>query len=117
MIDDCWECILPSIEDGDLEMRAGPFNWLDDPDRGTRFPQAVREMPLVQGSAGSLSWFDWRQSQNGKGSVTHEMFEKAVQATPRERLAATLEDLDAASQELRALVASLAGKLGKMRRG
>jgi type VI secretion system protein ImpA len=113
MIEECWDRILPSIEDGDLEMRSGPFNWLDEPDRGVRFPQGVRQVPLVQGGDGAFSWFDWRQSQDGKGTVTHEMFEKALMATPRERLASTVEDLDGASQELRALVASLGTKLGE----
>jgi type VI secretion system protein ImpA len=30
LIADCWDRLFPDIEDGDLEVRATPFNWLDD---------------------------------------------------------------------------------------
>src|SRR4051812_39115858 len=29
LIEDCWDRIHPNIEDGDLEVRAAAFNWLD----------------------------------------------------------------------------------------
>ena len=30
-----------------MEIRAGPFHWLSDADRGARFPNTVRDVPLV----------------------------------------------------------------------
>ena len=34
-----WDRLLPAIEEeDDLEVRAARFNWLDDKDRGARFP-------------------------------------------------------------------------------
>ena len=47
LITTCWDRVRPTIEDGDLEVRAGPFNWLDDPDKGARFPTTLRQAPLV----------------------------------------------------------------------
>jgi type VI secretion system protein ImpA len=47
LIADCWDRLNPPIEDGDLDVRAAPFNWLDDADRGARFPTSVRAAPVV----------------------------------------------------------------------
>src|SRR5262245_13084812 len=41
LVDQCWENLNPAIEDGDLEIRAGPFTWLDDPFLGARFPSRL----------------------------------------------------------------------------
>src|SRR6478672_2714830 len=30
LLTECWDRVYPTIEDGDLEVRAGPFNWLGD---------------------------------------------------------------------------------------
>ena len=35
LVAECWDRLRPAIEsDDDLEIRAGPFNWLDESDRG-----------------------------------------------------------------------------------
>jgi type VI secretion system protein ImpA len=117
MVGDCWDRITPSIEDGDLEMRAGPFNWLDEADRGARFPVTVRQVPLIADGEGHFSWFDWRQIQEGKGTVTQQEFERALQIMPREQLQATTEDIEGAAEELRTLVDDLGGKLGEFAPG
>src|SRR5437870_2984877 len=83
-VDQCWDRLHPVIEDDDMDVRAGPFYWLDDPDKGARFPNALRMIPIVFGEAGSYTWIDWRQSQDGKGKVSREDFEKAIVATSRE---------------------------------
>jgi type VI secretion system protein ImpA len=108
MIGDCWERMYPSIEDGDLEVRAAPFNWLDDAERGARFPTSIRGVPLV----GDFSWQDWKRSQSGEGSAAaKEAFEKAVLATSREQCQATCEDLDRCAEELAGLRTVLDEKL------
>src|SRR5947209_2351025 len=39
LVEQCWDRLNPPIEsEDDLELRAGPFNWLDDPALGARFP-------------------------------------------------------------------------------
>src|SRR5207237_3955689 len=80
MVEQCWDRINPPIEDGDLEVRAGPFNWLDDADLGARFPTTLRKVPLLTVGDKSFSFLDWRQSQDGKGGVTRDEIEKAIQA-------------------------------------
>ncbi len=113
LVEECWERILPSIEDGDLEVRAGPFNWLDDPDHGAHFPLSVRGVPLVNGDGRGYSWQDWKQLQDGRGNVPRDAFEKAVGMATREHCQALKEDLDECAAELEALSTVLQQKLGE----
>ena len=53
LVEQCWDRLNPSIEDGDLEVRAGPFNWLADAEKGARFPNSLRRG--CRGSSGSRS--------------------------------------------------------------
>jgi len=112
LVSECWNRIHPSIEDGDLEVRAAPFNWLDDPDRGARFPTTLRMVPVLFGSDASFSLFDFRQMQEGKGSVKKEDTERAMLATPRETCQELADDLVESLQELDAIREVLDAKLG-----
>ncbi len=39
LVTECWDRLNPAIEsEDDLEVRAAPFYWLDEADRGARFP-------------------------------------------------------------------------------
>lgn len=111
LIDECWDRVNPSIEDGDLEVRAAPFNWLDDPDRGARFPTTVRMAPIVLLEGEGYGWHHWKQAQDGKGGMSPEVFEKAVLMTPREYAQTVVEDLEAAEAELHQLIATLTLRL------
>jgi type VI secretion system protein ImpA len=113
LVDQAWDRLYPAIEtEDDMELRAGPFNWLDDPDRGSRFPSTLRTVPFLDGEDGEhYSWVDWKLSQDGKGKVTREQFDKAIHLTDIEKCQANLEDLNAASQELQGLVQSLNQKM------
>ena len=113
LIEQCWDRLNPPLEsEDDLDMRAGPFHWLDDPDRGARFPNTVRNVALVDGAAGALSWVDWRRSQDGNGAVTREDFEKAIRQTRAERCLSAAENLAQSSAELAQLVQLLGAKMG-----
>ncbi|HTU20108.1 MAG TPA: type VI secretion system protein TssA [Gemmataceae bacterium] len=109
----CWDRLYPGIEDGDLEVRAGPLSWLDDADRGARFPTSLRRVPLLIGEEGTYDWLDWRLSQDGRGEVSREAFEKAIAATPREHCQTLVEDLAQCYDELKALETTLHDKLGE----
>src|SRR5262249_27416322 len=85
IVEQCWDRMFPVIEDGDLEVRGGPFNWLDDPELGARFPTTVRTAPLLAVEGKTYSFLDWRQSQDGKGTVTLDEFEKAIGAVTLEQ--------------------------------
>jgi type VI secretion system protein ImpA len=111
LVEEGWDRIIPSIEDGDLEVRAGPFNWLDDPDRGARFPTTVRSVPLVFRGEEPLSWMSWRQVQDGRGNLTADQFDQAINLAPRQQCQAIFDDLAAARAELQALGESLNSRM------
>jgi type VI secretion system protein ImpA len=116
LVEQCWDRLNPSIEDGDLEVRAGPFNWLADAEKGARFPHSVRRVPLMDTGRGDkakkFSWLEWRLSQDGKGSVTRDEFEKAIVEAPRERFVTLEEDVNQCVDELTQLLQALNGKMG-----
>jgi type VI secretion system protein ImpA len=112
LVEQCWDRVNPPIEDGDVEIRGGPFHWLDDPDRGARFPSSLRMVPVVSGESGDFSWIDWRESQDGKGTVTREEFEKAIQMTAPERCQAQAEEVVQSVDELNKLTKALSAKMG-----
>jgi type VI secretion system protein ImpA len=113
MIDQCWDRMYPVIEDGDLEVRAGPFHWLSDSDRGARFPHAVRNVPLLKQNGVALGWRQWKEAQDGKGSLSRDDFEKAVREAPRADCQAAFDALTRTVTELNGLTEALNTRLGK----
>src|SRR5208283_76064 len=95
------------------EVRAAPFYWLEDPDRGARFPNTLRQVPMVWGEGGRYGWLQWKQSQSGKDGISSADIEKAIQATPREQCQAVVDDLTEAWQELDTLAKELNDKMGQ----
>jgi type VI secretion system protein ImpA len=113
MIEQCWDRLHPVIEDGDLDVRAGPFNWLDDSDHGARFPNTLRMAPIIFfGETGQYSWLDSKQSQEGKGKVARDEFEKGVSAMTYPRCEAVATDIAQCREELNLLTQALAVKMG-----
>jgi type VI secretion system protein ImpA len=112
LVEQCWDRLHPTIEDGDLELRAGPFNWLDDSNLGARFPNTLRMTPIIFGEKVQYSWLDSRQSQEGKGKVSRDDFEKTVQAMPFPRCEAVAAELTACREALSLLTQALAVKMG-----
>jgi type VI secretion system protein ImpA len=100
LVDDCWERLHPSIEDGDLEVRAGPFNWLDAPDRAAKFPFTVRSVPFIFADGARYSVFDRKTILEGKGPVPRDDLEKAIGKAKLGTLRQALEDLEQAKQNL-----------------
>ncbi len=46
LVSECWDRLQPAIEsEDDLEVRAAPFYWLDEADRGARFPNSCGRSP------------------------------------------------------------------------
>ncbi len=113
MVEQCWDRLNPPIEDGDVEVRAGPFYWLDDPDKGARFPTSLRRVPMLAGPERSYSWADWRNSQDGKGDVSREEFEKAVVAATYEKCEALATVTEEVVEECGKLAQSLGQKMGQ----
>jgi type VI secretion system protein ImpA len=58
-IRDFWESVYPSAEDGDLEYRAGPLEFLND-----KVSLAIRDIPLTDEKASEgFSWNRWQESR------------------------------------------------------
>lgn len=111
LFDECWDRLYPSIEDGDLEVRAGPLNWLDDPARGGRFPTTLRTLPLVGPPDGAYSFLDWERTKDGSGTVTTENFEQAIGAAGRDICQSRVDDIAGCLTELDRLVEVLNRRL------
>jgi type VI secretion system protein ImpA len=119
LVEQGWDRLLPALESPeDMDLRAAPFNWLDDPDRGSRFPTTLRSVPMLAGENGAAyGWAEWKQSQDGKGKVTREQFQKAIQTTPAERCQNTLADLNHSLEDLQKLSGVLNEKMGTVAPG
>jgi type VI secretion system protein ImpA len=112
LVEQCWDRLNPPLEDGDMEARAAPFYWLDDADKGARFPNTLRMVPLVFSENGDYGWIDWHLSQKEKGSVNQEGFEKALLTTSPQRCAEVVSEINHAREELNKLIQSLSEKMG-----
>ena len=67
----CWDRMHPEItEEDDIDTRARRFDWLDDVDRGARFPSSLRLVPMMPPGAEGYGWQHWKDSQGGKSKIT-----------------------------------------------
>jgi type VI secretion system protein ImpA len=111
LVEHCWDRMHPSIEDGDVEVRAAPFNWLDDPSKGARFPHTIRLIPIVHGKEASYSFVNFRESSAGQGEVRREDFEKAVSEATYESCSLVANEIGRAIEEVRETLPILDEKL------
>ena len=113
LVDEAWDRLRPPIEEpDDLEVRAAAINWLDDADRGARFPLTIRTTPLIVSPIGSLSWQTW--TKNRADATATELAEKIVAAASRETCQEMADDLDEVIAELTALLALCNEKMGNV---
>jgi type VI secretion system protein ImpA len=113
LVEEAWDRVHPAIEDGDLEVRAAPFTWLDDPARGARFPSALRAVPLAVGAGdkSSFSCLDWEKTKAGAG-VPMEVLDQGVQRTGRPQCQSNYDALVGSLEELGRLSAALDARMG-----
>jgi type VI secretion system protein ImpA len=55
LMENFWDTLYPEMEDGDVELRIGPIEWV-----GTRLDGAVRKVPLTKNK---LDWFKFQESR------------------------------------------------------
>lgn len=111
-----WDGLYPEIEDGDLELRATPLEWL-----GGRLDFVIKSVPINK--AGHTFWqmkegagipseketeddrdkAAARQEALEKGKVPKDVFEKAFESTPKVFLRQVAGDLSAALAALESL--------------
>ncbi len=113
LVNNCWDRLDPALdEDDDLEVRAAPFNWLDDPDRGAVFPNTIRSLPIVIAGSERYGSVHWQLARENKQGLSNDMIEQAVfNATP-EQCRKTAADAAQALQELKQLTNELRMKMG-----
>jgi type VI secretion system protein ImpA len=116
LLDNFWDTVYPEIEDGDLEMRAAPLDWV-----GGRLERAVKDAPLTRGG---YSWFAYKESRKvpteeeaggstpkgearaeaiAEGKLTPEEFDKSFDSSPKAYYVQLDADLDSALESLEAL--------------
>jgi type VI secretion system protein ImpA len=119
-----WETLYPPIEDGDLELRVGPLEWL-----GTSLEIPVKSVPIVRAGYDLLKYKDSKlvgyedQTPNDKdkkarakkiaeGKLAPEAFDKAFAETPKVFYLQAEKDLDAALAALQQLDELCTAKFG-----
>ena len=87
LLENFWDTVYPEIEDGDMELRAAPVEWV-----GTKLEQAVRESPITKGG---FSFFKYKESRavGYEESATSDQ-QQQIRATKIREGALTPEDFD-----------------------
>jgi type VI secretion system protein ImpA len=114
--------MYPEVEDGELEFRAGPLNWLNE-----KYSAAIRSIALTNGEE-AYSWNHWDESRTvdnlgrqnpeamqaaiDEGKITGEQFDKAVGMTPRSFYESLLEDITDTKEQLTLLEKTIDAKFG-----
>jgi type VI secretion system protein ImpA len=117
-----WDGLYPEIEDGDLEFRTGPLNWLNE-----KLPACVRAIALTEGDP-AYSWNHWDESRSvdnlgrqnpdamqsaiSEGKITGEQFDKSVAGTQRAFYENLFEELTQIKEELSQLEKVVDEKFG-----
>lgn len=88
-----WGELFPEVEEGDLEFRASPLQWLNE-----KLPTCIKQVALTKAD-GQYCWYHWEESRKvdnlgrqnpaakqaavAEGKITGERFDSDVEATPR----------------------------------
>jgi type VI secretion system protein ImpA len=105
-----WDAgLFPAVENGDLEVRSGPLEWLND-----KLADLIRETPITartdKGENYSYAYF--LESRKSGGAITADQFDQAVRATPQSVYKTMLEDLQLAREEFLQLEAVAGQRFG-----
>ncbi len=113
LVEQCWDRLNPTIDDGDLDSRAAPLaNMLDDSRRGVCFPLSVQMIPLVHTGNASFGLIEWNRAKQQRNAQTEEELARALVQTPTDELEAIAREIDGCQQEFELLLPLLDEKLG-----
>jgi type VI secretion system protein ImpA len=125
LINNFWDTLYPPIEDGDLEMRAGPLEFL-----GTQLDVALKSRPLAKAG---YDWFKYKESRaigyedqvkndkerkarqqkiDEEKKLAPEAFDKAFAETPKAFYFQSEKDLDGCMAALKTLDETCDAKFG-----
>ncbi|MGH9575652.1 MAG: type VI secretion system protein TssA [Candidatus Acidiferrales bacterium] len=119
-----WDTLFPPIEDGDLELRAAPLDWL-----GTALDIPLKSVPLTRTAHGFFKYKesrlvgydvptlgdkerDQRAQRINEGKLSAEEFDKAFNETPKAFYVQTEKDLDGCLAVLKSLDEACDEKFG-----
>jgi len=118
-----WEGLFPEVEDGDLEFRGGPLNWLNE-----KLPASIRVIALTDGNV-PYGWNHWDESRKvdnlgrqnpeamqaaiAEGKITGDQFDKAVDSTQRAFYEVLFDDLNQTKEQLAQLETTVDQKFGR----
>jgi type VI secretion system protein ImpA len=116
LLENFWDTIYPEIEDGDLELRAAPIEWI-----GTTFDLLVRKAPLTKSGYNFLQYKESRavgyeadvqgdenktaarQAKLDEGKLAPEAWDADVEITRTEFYQALRENIEGTLESLQAL--------------
>jgi type VI secretion system protein ImpA len=118
LLENFWDSVFPEPEDGDLELRAAPLNWVGD---YRDVELAIHQVALT---TSGLDWFKYKESQTvgyesdapdgspkadarnkaiKEGKLTAEEFDKEFSATPKADYQKMVTDCEQSLEELELL--------------
>ena len=125
LVENFWDTVYPEIEDGDLELRAAPLEWV-----GTRLDDPLKKAPLCKAGHGFFKYKESRsigyeedadQSETKRearmtaiadGKLTAEDFDKAFNETSKDFYERIVGDLDGTLEDLGELTTLCEEKFG-----
>jgi type VI secretion system protein ImpA len=135
LLRDFWDHVYPEVEEGDLEFRAGPIEFLNE-----KLPVCVKQISLTDSKkTPGYSWLAWQESRRvgydkdilnqwgdvdegkkkardeliAEGKITAETFDAAVTKSSRSFYESTAENVAAARQEFETLDRLMDEKFGR----
>ncbi|HEX4771851.1 MAG TPA: type VI secretion system protein TssA [Bryobacteraceae bacterium] len=125
LLEHFWDTLYPELEDGDVELRAGPLEWL-----GQKLDLPVRQAPITASgysylaykesriigyeadAQGSYEKLEIRNARIAEGKLTAEQFDEAVDATPMGFYGSALGSVNDAMTEIQSLLAFCDERMG-----
>ena len=116
LLDQHWDHLHPEIEDGDLEMRAAPLEWLgikldltvkrvalNRAGQNWLQHQEARTVPTEADASGDFAKAETRQALVAEGKTTPEELERGFQSTPKTWSKALVAEIDGTLETLQNL--------------
>lgn len=113
LVDRFWDGIQPAPDDEGYATTVAQLTGLNGDDAEGALISPIERIPLTSdGSYGALTSSNYKDAAEGRGDVTLEIFDKAVNETTTEFFQNLVDDIRQAQQEFTALTAMLDEKCG-----
>jgi len=111
-ISNYWDTLYPLPDEGDLEYRVGPLEFLND-----KISFSIKDIPITEPKVtNGYSWHQWQESRQAKGQdaqLSAEEFDSAVGLSSRDFYIALARDADACMDAFSKLDALVDEKFGQ----